>query len=1526
MNEDLKSVTPSGLSSVVMTRGHTMKSQNTLYKGGIRTAPEMSPFEGIDQKLQKQSYHTKMDESRFLRKSSDTYFFEIFNKLKKKCAILVPDTIFVGGGTFLSWYFTSKKNGAILKKNSHKLNAAEVFKNLYRQSSLSQEEDFNDKKITEYLKNDDSSDEENGSMNQQNLFGGGMIAGDGTRRNSRRNSVAKNQNIFAQALMTTTESIQEKQWSLKRILKEMNVKTLNPKSMTKHDDELPCIAYVKFHSQKSRGFKPFEFYQLIHERLGEVKMIQTFITTRVQINLDPNAPQKYKKLPQGGCYYCEYTHTSNNNPPQYVVTKQQVSQDLLQHINKDVVRSINTYMNQKFEDKAKVIISFMENTTRTDIKRACVKFLEDTTGEIYYLGVCRDILYAVKGQDSGQDQPLMRLPNDSFVFGGNKILSEKTNWKEAAIPKICYGEFCEYQFNDTHKFLSYRGKKKEFERNFSLIPDKNKIFNVNANEIAINIEDEQEMFKNALQTRKEKNNLDDLGMGLGNYQSQITKSSPYIKKKLYPDSFNQLYKAVTVCKSCFLIYSLLSDYFDELTKVAVSPRKKNANGEIVHDNPSSTVPATMTNWTHSEKLLQKKEEKPFIFSHKRLNSITNINNASTPKNQGQQYESKKSYIFKNLASVDIANLKGNIIFRNQTALISIEGHRQSIYNTNSNQRGQTPHNQTTTASASTLNKFNNRSQPLFPPAKGNFNKTTTMHSSTKNLQLNFGSTQSAFGDKLPHFIRPTESVKIKEIQKLSYKFVNTIEMKESQAKRNIKNVLGQKVGDRLFKQIMQKQSKLLNNHREQEKDRDPNKPPRTPGSSRNKKNKMDVKNSMSLALNSLFKMSEEKFYLKRAKENHEKRKIINFFNEVCKDPKKYELVLTKHKQVDNKIKQMHAKSLVDVGRQNSVLDMWHTGIVNNQDSTPPQNSPTKSQKQSPSKDGAPTDSRNLQINPITKLATEITQVRHSEQKESRRRTVLTSIDNDEQVDGVTKANAAFQMQGGILSLAQKIISQQMVFLQEQIKEKEESGIIKSKVSSQSSSLLGISKGNEQEGGGRKIRLSIRGNSPAQKRRNPNITSSVFHHQNLAHIKPVPFYRISTPKAPFYSNELIGDKAPDDKYIIPTENYKTMNIEQYAELMRIDKQQLQDCGVFFINEHTSMLYCILENSQEHHNINNSIIQSGSVNLSSIITKQNTDESPTPRDRSNFNGLRPGHQANQRRKVFHNYIVILDLFDSFIDKLEFFEQITKNSSQPARFILLNLPGQLHTQYNSKQSNPQLLNNSYYSNCLDLLLFHLHEKNLISCLFEPYSLVGFGNGANIALHYALQINDTNDNLRSILLFNGFSFVDQMLRDTINQALDSFKKCPPDMRDLGDFFFQNLILSSDNLNQNLNTRSQFSTKRDDGQLLEEDNSQRSIYNDRTSRSTLSQIETLDKTNLCRGLLGNISIKEKLKYLKMPIIYVYSKKNCLIGLKHSDIIQKVYQNQFIINTLVSRFKRQLDFNQFLSKFRLPQQYILESN
>jgi hypothetical protein len=63
----------------------------------------------------------------------------------------------------------------------------------------------------------------------------------------------------------------------------MQSRTQNSTGFEEYDDNLPYIAYVRFHAQKPKCFKPYEFYSLIHERLGEVKMIQSYIFTRVPV-------------------------------------------------------------------------------------------------------------------------------------------------------------------------------------------------------------------------------------------------------------------------------------------------------------------------------------------------------------------------------------------------------------------------------------------------------------------------------------------------------------------------------------------------------------------------------------------------------------------------------------------------------------------------------------------------------------------------------------------------------------------------------------------------------------------------------------------------------------------------------------------------------------------------------------------------------------------------------------------------------------------------------------------------------------------------------------------------------------------------------------------------------------------------------------------------------------------------------------------------------------------------------------------
>ena len=125
-------------------------------------------------------------------------------------------------------------------------------------------------------------------------------------------------------------------------------------------------------------------------------------------------------------------------------------------------------VNEKIEEKTKIIVSFLENTTSIDLKRLKLKFLEDTTSEVYLTGILSPLVYMPKSS-------IKQSIDDSVVFGGNRIYG--TGRIGSDIKMVCYGDYCDYLFKDSHKFLSYRGKKKEFERNFALIPEKNKIFN-----------------------------------------------------------------------------------------------------------------------------------------------------------------------------------------------------------------------------------------------------------------------------------------------------------------------------------------------------------------------------------------------------------------------------------------------------------------------------------------------------------------------------------------------------------------------------------------------------------------------------------------------------------------------------------------------------------------------------------------------------------------------------------------------------------------------------------------------------------------------------------------------------------------------------------------------------------------------------------------------------------------------------------------------------------------------------------------
>ena len=121
---------------------------------------------------------------------------------------------------------------------------------------------------------------------------------------------------------------------------------------------------------------------------------------------------------------------------------------------------------------------------------------------------------------------------------------------------------------------------------------------------------------------------------------------------------------------------------------------------------------------------------------------------------------------------------------------------------------------------------------------------------------------------------------------------------------------------------------------------------------------------------------------------------------------------------------------------------------------------------------------------------------------------------------------------------------------------------------------------------------------------------------------------------------------------------------------------------------------------------------------------------------------------------NYVVLNDVLDSFLDYRHLYEELVE-SNPNIWFILVNLPGQPFTQTSRKST----LNNAFHSDILDQFFFYLHEESLIDFTTQPFSFIAYGSGGATALHYSLKVMDTNEALKSILLFNSYSYVDNVL-----------------------------------------------------------------------------------------------------------------------------------------------------------------------
>eukprot|EP00948_MAST-09A_sp_MAST-9A-sp1_P001552 g1552.t1 len=160
-----------------------------------------------------------------------------------------------------------------------------------------------------------------------------------------------------------------------------------------------------------------------------------------------------------------------------------------------------------------------------------------------------------------------------------------------------------------------------------------------------------------------------------------------------------------------------------------------------------------------------------------------------------------------------------------------------------------------------------------------------------------------------------------------------------------------------------------------------------------------------------------------------------------------------------------------------------------------------------------------------------------------------------------------------------------------------------------------------------------------------------------------------------------------------------------------------------------------------------------------------------------------------------VVLPDMFDTIQSLDEYFSYL-RNLYPKARILYISFPSQRGTHFH-ENSNVNL-NNAYLSECFEKLLHHLKRERRwhwkprpgvgdlevdidIDASRRASYIIGLGNGANVALYFAIFSARKNsraplqNSLRALMLINSFLYIDKGLFRTLHQIIRFNSKASP-------------------------------------------------------------------------------------------------------------------------------------------------------
>lgn len=223
---------------------------------------------------------------------------------------------------------------------------------------------------------------------------------------------------------------------------------------------------------------------------------------------------------------------------------------------------------------------------------------------------------------------------------------------------------------------------------------------------------------------------------------------------------------------------------------------------------------------------------------------------------------------------------------------------------------------------------------------------------------------------------------------------------------------------------------------------------------------------------------------------------------------------------------------------------------------------------------------------------------------------------------------------------------------------------------------------------------------------------------------------------------------------------------------------------------------------------------------------------------------------------NLVVCHDFFDTF-ERMKIFLSPIAAKYPGLQVLLWNYPGQAFTEWREEQ----ILDNAFMANCLNELITHVGSGSQGTKQFDdesPFYLLGHGFGGSVCSFYATHYRSPN--VRGILLFNGFSFVDPHLAGTLHDSMNVFSCAPPTRPDLPVYFWTRFLFSRDYL-----------TRVSTPLAL---NLYTAVHN---------PISLKGRMKICAGGLMSRDVRPALKNLDLPIIAVQSTEGVLVKPLHAE-------------------------------------------